>query len=251
MHLKKQRKNLTLKNMCYKPMETKELDTSRTELLIGVDGVEKLKNKSIILVGVGGVGGYVATMLVRAGIGKIKLVDFDKVSSSNVNRQVVATTKTVGRSKVEVLKEMLLEINPKLDCLIVDERLTEDNVSKIITPCDMCIDAIDSVNDKVSLIIYCKKHNISIISAMGAGNRYSVPKFYLTDIYKTHDDGLAKVIRKRLRQEGIDSLDVVTSEDKALQVGERTIGSISYYPAMCGITISAIVINKILKEEKI
>lgn len=236
--------------MCYKPMEIKEFDTSRTELLIGSDGVELLKNKKVILVGVGGVGGYVATMLVRAGIGHIKLVDFDKVSSSNINRQVVANVNTIGRSKVEVLKDMLLEINPQLDCEIINERLSQDNVSDIITPCDMCIDAIDSVNDKVSLIIYCKKHDVNIISAMGAGNRYCIPKFYVTDIYKTHDDGLAKVIRKKLRQENIENLDVVTSEDKALQIGERTIGSISYYPAMCGITISAVVINKFLEGVK-
>lgn len=222
------------------------MDTSRTELLIGKEGIEKLKNKSVILVGVGGVGGYVATMLVRAGVGKIKLVDFDKVSPSNINRQVVANVNTIGRSKVEVLKEKLLEINPNLHCEVVDERLTEQNVDRIITPCDMCIDAIDSVSDKVSLIIYCKKHNIDIISAMGAGNRVSIPRFYLTDIYKTHDDGLAKVLRKKLRESGIATLDVVTCEEKALQVEGRTIGSISYYPAMCGITLAAVVINKFL-----
>lgn len=224
------------------------MDLSRTELLIGQEGVEKLKSKSVILIGVGGVGGYVATMLVRAGIGKIKLVDFDKVSQSNINRQVVANVNTIGRSKVEVLKEMLLEINPNLNCQIVDQRLTEQNVSEIVTPCDMCIDAIDSVSDKLSLIIYCKAHNINIISAMGAGNRVSVPRFYLTDIYKTHDDGLAKAIRKKLRENGIESLDVVTCEEKALQVEGRTIGSISYYPAMCGITLAAVVINKFLEN---
>lgn len=225
------------------------MDLSREELLIGKEGVEKLKNKSVTLVGVGGVGGYVATMLVRAGIGKIKLVDFDKVSSSNINRQVVANIDTIGRSKVKVLREMLLKINPQLQCEIVDEKLTADNVEKIITSCHMCVDAIDSVADKIALIIYCKKHNINIISAMGAGNRTSIPRFILTDIFKTHDDGLAKVIRKKLRENGIASLDVVMAEEKALSTGERTIGSISYYPAMCGITLSAVVINKFLKEE--
>ena len=108
--------------------DNKVFDTSRTELLIGKDGIEQLKSKSVTLVGVGGVGGYVATMLARAGIGKIKLVDFDKVSPSNINRQVVANVNTIGRSKVEVLREMLLEINPELDCEIVDERLTSENV---------------------------------------------------------------------------------------------------------------------------
>ncbi len=231
-------------------MEDKTIfDTSRTELLIGKEGIEKLKNKSVILVGVGGVGGYVATMLVRAGVGKIKLVDFDKVSSSNINRQVVANVDTIGKSKVEVLKEMLLKINPDLQCEIEDVKLTADNVEKIITPCHMCIDAIDSVADKVALIIYCKKHNIDIISAMGAGNRTSIPRFVLTDVYKTHDDGLAKVIRKKLREAGVESLSVVTCEEKALSTGERNVGSISYYPGMCGITLAAVVINKFLEEE--
>ena len=227
---------------------TAAMDLSREELLIGKEGVEKLKSKSVILVGVGGVGGYVAELLVRAGIGMIKLVDFDKVSSSNINRQVVANSKTIGRSKVEVLKEILLKINPNLQCEIVDEKLTSDNVEKIITPCDICIDAIDSVTDKVALIIYCKNHNINIISAMGAGNRTGIPHFILTDIYKTHDDGLAKILRKKLRESGIATLEVVTCEEKAISTGQRTIGSISYYPAMCGITLAAVVINKFLKE---
>lgn len=222
------------------------MDLSREELLIGQEGIAMLKSKSVILVGVGGVGGYVATMLTRAGVGKIKLVDFDRVSPSNINRQVVANVDTIGRSKVEVLREMLLKINPELQCEIVDEKLTAENVERIITPCHMCIDAIDSVADKVALIIYCKKHNIDIISAMGAGNRTSIPRFVLTDIFKTHDDGLAKVLRKKLRESGIATLDVVTCEEKALSTGERTIGSISYYPAMCGITLAAVVINKFL-----
>ena len=221
-------------------------DMSRTELLIGKEGVEKLKSKSVTLVGVGGVGGYVAELLVRAGVGKVKLVDFDKVSASNINRQVVAFVDTIGRSKVEVLKEILLRINPDLQIEIIDEKLMPENVENIISPCDMCIDAIDSVADKVALIIYCKKHNIDIISAMGAGNRTSIPRFILTDIYKTHDDGLAKVIRKKLREAGVESLSVVTCEEKALSTGQRIVGSISYYPAMCGITLAAVVINKFL-----
>ncbi len=222
------------------------MDLSREELLIGHDGVETLKSKSVTIVGVGGVGGYVAELLVRAGIGRIKLVDFDNVSPSNINRQVVAFVDTIGKSKVEVLKEILLKINRNLICEIVDERLTAENVEKIITPCHMCIDAIDSVADKVALITFCKTHNINIISAMGAGNRTSIPRFILTDIFKTHDDGLAKVIRKKLREAGVESLSVVTCEEKAILTGERTVGSISYYPAMCGITLAAVVINKFL-----
>ena len=226
-----------------------KLDSSRTQLLIGEEGVRNLEKRSVTVVGVGGVGGYVAYMLARAGVGKLKLVDFDCVSPSNLNRQIVANVNTIGRSKVEVLKEMLLEINPALECEIVNQRLERENVSQIITECDMCVDAIDSVKDKVDLIVHCKSNNIPIISAMGAGNRFGVPRFYLTDIYKTHDDGLAKAVRKKLREAGVAKLSVVTSEEKGSPVGGGTVGSISYYPAMCGTTIAAIVINKFLEEK--
>ncbi len=222
------------------------MDTSRTELLLNIEGVNTLSSKKVTIVGVGGVGGYAAMMLARAGLGEITIVDFDRVSTSNINRQVVANVNTVGLLKVDVLGKMMKEINPDLKLKVVAEKLTEENVAEIISYCDMCIDAIDSVKDKIALIVHCKKNNIPIISAMGAGNRYDVPYFYLTDIYKTHDDGLAKVVRKKLRSEGIEGVDVVTTDSKPLQNKSGVVGSISYYPAMCGITISAVVINKLL-----
>ena len=225
------------------------MDNSRTQILIGKENIKLLEQKHVIVVGVGGVGGWVAYMLARAGICKLTLVDFDIVSSSNINRQILANVKTIGKIKVEVLKQILLEINPQLNIRIFNEQLTETNVAKLITSCDMCIDAIDSVNDKVSLIKHCKQNDIPIISAMGAGNRYDIPHFEVMDIFKTHDDGLAKVMRKKLRQEGVENLEVVCAGSKALSVGGGTVGSISYYPAMCGITLAAVVINKFLKGE--
>ena len=228
----------------------KLMDTSRNELLIGQDGQQKLKNSNIAIVGVGGVGGYVATMLARAGVEKLTIIDFDKVTSSNINLQVVALEKTIGEYKVEVLKKQLLEINSCLNITAIKNRLTQENVSQIITAqFDYVVDCIDSVPDKIALIVFCKKNNIKIISAMGAGNRTAVPKFYLTDIYKTHDDCLAKAVRKKLRAEGVESLEVVTCEDKACYSGS-IVGSISYLPAICGITLAAVIINKILEEKK-
>lgn len=244
MRLKKQNKNMILKNLSYKE---KVMDQSRTALLIGDEGVEKLSQKHITIVGCGGVGGYCAIMLARAGIGKMKIVDFDTVSPSNVNRQIVAFSSTIGRKKVDVLKEMMTDINQNMQIEKVDEKLTEENVERIITGTDLVVDAIDSVPDKIALIVYCKKHNIKIVSAMGAGNRCDIPVFEVVDIYKTCNDGLAKVVRKRLREEGVESLDVVTTFSKAAQA--RPVGSISYYPAMCGCTLSAWVINQIVKEE--
>lgn len=224
------------------------MDKSRTQALIGGNNVEKIASKRVTIVGVGGVGGYVATLLARAGVEKIRIIDFDTVSPSNFNRQVVAFKGNEGRLKVEALKDILLSINEDIEVDAVAQKLDKDNVSSLLKNSDIVIDAIDIVKDKVALIIYCKKHNINIISAMGAGNRYDQPNFYLTDIYKTHDDGLAKVIRKALREEGVKNLDVVTCDSKPEKV-EGVIGSISYYPAVCGAVIASAVVNKIIKEE--
>ena len=224
------------------------MDKSRTQALIGKNNVEKIASKRVTIVGVGGVGGYVATLLARAGVEKIRIIDFDTVSPSNFNRQVVAFKGNEGRLKVEALKDILLSINEDIEVDSVPQKLDKDNVSCLLKNSDIVVDAIDIVKDKVALIIYCKKHNINIISAMGAGNRYDQPNFYLTDIYKTHDDGLAKVIRKALREEGVKNLDVVTCDSKPEKV-EGVIGSISYYPAVCGAVIASAVVNKIIKEE--
>lgn len=224
------------------------MDKSRTEILIGSENIKKLGDKHITVVGCGGVGGNVAIFLARAGIEKFTLIDFDKVAPSNINRQVVAYKSTIYEFKVDVLKEMIENINENAKIKVIKERLTEDTVAKFIKDTNLVVDAIDSVKDKANLIIFCKKYNINIISAMGAGNRYDEPNFYLTDIFKTHDDGLAKAIRKILRQNNITSLDVVTCSSKPAKL-DRVIGSISYYPAMCGGTMSAVIINKIIKGE--
>ena len=224
------------------------MDKSPTQALIGEKNVEKIASKRVTIVGVGGVGGYVATLLARAGVEKMRIIDFDTVSLSNFNRQVVAFKGNEGRLKVEALKDILLSINEDIEVDSVPQKLDKDNVSSLLENSDIVVDAIDIVKDKVALIIYCKKHNINIISAMGAGNRYDQPNFYLTDIYKTHDDGLAKVIRKALREEGVKNLDVVTCDSKPEKV-EGVIGSISYYPAVCGAVIASAVVNKIIKEE--
>lgn len=224
------------------------MDKSRTALLVGDDGIEKLAQKHITIVGCGGVGGYCAVMLARAGIEKMTIVDFDSVSASNVNRQIVAFNDTLGRKKVDVLNEMMKNINANMQISVIDQKLTEDNVSAIIGQTDLVVDAIDSVSDKIALIIYCKKNNINIVSAMGAGNRCDIPVFEVVDIYKTYNDGLAKVVRKKLKEEGVKNLSVVTTFSKP-EIASRPVGSISYYPAMCGCTLSAWIVGQILKGE--
>ena len=221
----------------------------RTKALIGENGVKKLENSHVAVIGVGGVGGYVCLMLARAGVGRITLVDFDRVDETNINRQVVANVSTVGMLKTEVMKNMILSINKDCKVDIFSERFCAQFADKLFSnKFDYVVDAIDSVSDKIELIVYCKHHNINIISAMGAGNRIDIPHFKVMDIYKTSNDGLARVMRKKLREQGIEKLDVVTSESPAIKNDENKniIGSISYYPAMCGCVLSAYVINKIL-----
>ena len=222
--------------------------TTRTEMLIGKENCEKLKNSHITIVGLGGVGGYVAIMLARAGVSNFTLIDFDKVEESNINRQYVASTKTVGKFKTEVLKGLMEDINPEINIDIKTERLTEDNLSTLIDrKTNFCIDCIDSVKDKVALCTYCYFNNIPIISAMGAGNRIDIPEFKVMDLYKTANDGLAKAMRKNLKEKGVKNLQVVAPVSPALK-DINGVGSISYYPAMCGCVLSAYVINSLINS---
>jgi len=223
---------------------------NRTEILIGKDGVERLRQSNVAIIGIGGVGGYTCEMLARAGVGRLTLVDFDIVDTTNINRQVVADTTTVGKSKVEVMKELILKINPDCKVDVVNKRFTNDIAEKFFgdNNFDFVVDAIDSVKDKIDLICHCKQNDINIVSACGAGNRIGIPTFKIVDIYKTSYDGLAKVMRKNLRERGIRDLAVAISEETALpKLENKVIGSISYYPAMCGCVLSAYVIQELLK----
>ncbi len=219
----------------------------RTVALLGQNGVDCLENSHVCVIGIGGVGGYVCMMLARAGVSNLTLVDFDKVDETNINRQVVANVKTVGKLKTEVMKDMISEINPNCNVTVVSERFNKELAENLFKEkFDYVVDAIDSVNDKVDLIDFCKNNDINIVSAMGAGNRKNIPEFKVVDIYKTFNDGLAKVMRKKLRERQIISLDVVTSIEKAEKIEENVVGSISYYPAMCGCVLAAFVINKLI-----
>ncbi len=222
--------------------------SARTEMLIGKENCEKLKNSHVTIVGLGGVGGYVAIMLARAGVSNFTLIDFDKVEESNINRQYVATIDTVGRYKTEVLKNLMLEINPQINIEIKTERLTEENLSSLINiTTNFCADCIDSVKDKVALCSYCYFNNIPIVSAMGAGNRIDIPEFKVMDLYKTTNDGLAKAMRKNLKEKGVKKLQVVAPISPALK-NTNGVGSISYYPAMNGCVLSAYIINSIINS---
>ena len=212
------------------------------------DNIEKLFSANVIVFGVGGVGGYTAEMLVRSGVGNITIVDFDIVDISNKNRQIIALDSTIGKNKVNVLKSRLLDINPDCNVIAINAKLLKENLEDFnLKNFDYIIDAIDMVTSKIALIEYTHKNNIKIISAMGAGNRIGIPEFEVVDIYKTYNDGLAKVLRHNLRKLGIDKHNVVFSKNNAIPNGD-TIGSIAYYPAMCGCVLSAFVIEELLKR---
>lgn len=219
----------------------------RTKLLIGQDGVDNLTNKKVIIFGVGGVGGYVADMLVRTGIGSICIVDFDVVNESNINRQVIALHSTIGMAKVDVLKQRLLDINPncKIECL--NKKLLPENVEIFnLNQYDYVIDCIDMVTSKIALIDFCYKNKINIISALGAGNRLGIPNFVVKDIYQTSYDGLAKVLRKKLKERHISKHKVVVCEQKTIK--SDVVGSIAFYPTACACTVCAQVVMDLLKK---
>ena len=227
----------------------------RTEMLLGSDAMEKLKDSHVAVFGVGGVGGYTAEALVRSGIGKLTLVDSDIVAESNINRQIIATTKTVGRYKTEVMKERALEINPEIK---VEERrcffLPDTAAEFDFTQYDYVVDAVDTVTAKLALVQAADAAGVPIISCMGAGNKLNPGAFEITDIYKTSVCPLAKVMRRELKQRGIKKLKVLYSKEEALkprtevtpQEGRRaTPGSIAFVPSVAGLMIAVEVIRDI------
>lgn len=224
----------------------------RTEMLIGKEASEKLKNSSVIIFGIGGVGSYVVEALVRGGIGSLTLVDGDTVSESNINRQLVATEKTVGMPKVEVAKAHCLEVNSSCMVEALNVVYTPDNSSEFdLGKYDYVVDAIDSVKSKVELIVKADEAGVPVISSMGAGNKLDPTAFRVTDIYKTQTDPLAKVMRHELRAAGINKLKVVYSEEIPVPVknpdGTRAPGSVSFVPSACGLVIASEVIKDLIK----
>lgn len=228
---------------------------SRTEMLIGKEGVEKLKKSKVAIFGIGGVGSFVVEGLARAGVGKFILVDNDKVAESNLNRQLIATTKTIGRQKVEVCKERILEINPEAKVEIYSEFFMPDSPEIFDDTADYIVDAIDTVTAKIELIIRANKLNIPIISCMGTGNKLEPAMFEVTDIYKTSICPLAKVMRKELKTRGIKKLKVLYSKEEPIKpvaenresTKKQTPASISFVPSVAGLIIAGEVIKDIIK----
>ena len=228
---------------------------SRTRLLLGDEGVEKLQSSAVAIFGVGGVGGYVAEALARTGVGTMMIVDDDTVSLTNINRQLIALESTVGRKKVDVLRERLLDINPEINIVVRDEFFLPENSDTFdFSQFDYIVDAIDTVSGKIELVVKAERECTPIISSMGAGNKLDPTRFEVSDIYKTSVCPLARVMRTELRKRGVRKLKVVYSKEKAQKPLEseekfskrRTPGSLAFVPSVAGLIIAGEVVKDIV-----
>ena len=231
---------------------------SRTELLLGKSAMEHLSECRVAVFGIGGVGGYVCEALARSGIGAFDLIDNDKVCLSNINRQIIATGKTVGKYKTDVMKERILDINPEAEvntykCFFLPENASDFPFEKY----DYVIDAIDTVTAKIELVMQCQKRGVPIMSSMGAGNKLDPTRFRVTDIYRTSIDPLARVMRRELKKRGVKELKVVYSEEKPIRPvedmdsDERAVpGSTAFVPSVAGLIIAGEVIRDLTDKYK-
>ena len=229
----------------------------REELLIGKDNLKKLQQEKVAVFGLGGVGSYVVEGLVRAGIEKFILIDFDKIEKTNINRQIIATTKTIGEYKVDVEEKRIKEINPKAKVIkykeFIESKNNNEELFNEVKTADYIIDAVDTISAKIKIIEFANENKINIISALGTGNKLDPTKLKIDDIYNTKICPLAKVIRKELRKRNIEKLDVIYSEEEPIKINkkeenEKLIGSISYVPSVAGLMISYKVVNGLLEK---
>ena len=221
---------------------------TRTEWMLGSEAAEKLKNSSVLLFGLGGVGSYTAEAIVRAGIGKITIVDCDKVSVTNINRQIPALHSTVGRRKTDVMKERMQDISPAAAITAVDVFVGPETIDDFnFADYDFVIDAVDNVTAKLLIINKCNLSDTPVISCMGTGNKLDPSRFIISDISKTNTCPLARVVRRELKKSGISKCLVLWSDEEPVknETGERLPGSVSFVPAVAGLRIAGEVILRL------
>lgn len=216
---------------------------SRTEMLLGAEAIERLSRARVAVFGIGGVGGYVCEALVRSGVGAFDLIDSDKVSLSNLNRQIIATRRTVGQYKTDVMRERMLAINPDADvrlhrCFFLPEHAKDFPFAEY----DYIVDAVDTVTAKIELVMQAQANQVPIISSMGAGNKLDGSCFQVADLYQTKVCPLAKVMRRELKKRGIDKLKVVYSEEEP-QRRSSLPGSVAFVPSVAGLLIAGEVVK--------
>ena len=220
---------------------------NRLENLIGALSLEKLKNSTILVIGLGGVGGYVVEALARSGIGNLILVDYDIVDITNFNRQIVAINDNIGKYKVDCFKERIESINEECNVTIYNLKIDNDNIKDIFNAkIDFVIDSVDDIRAKVSIINYCLEHNIEFISSMGTGNRLDPSKLTITTLNKTYNDPLARIIRSKFDKNIQKKITVCLSLELPLKVTDKTvIGSNAFVPSSAGLLIASHIIRKI------
>ena len=224
----------------------------RLEKVIGKDKVDDLGQKCVLVIGCGGVGGYVCEALARSNIGRLIIVDFDVVDVTNINRQIIALESTNRQKKVDVLEKRLKDINPNLDVVKIDSFIGVDNIEVLFKDkLDYLVDACDSIKTKLALIDECLKRKIPFVSSMGTGNKLDPTKLDVVDIRKTVNDPLARIIRKYVKDKKIkDKVMVLSSTEVPVKTGERTPGSTAFVPGTAGLILASFVVRNLIKEKE-
>ena len=227
----------------------------RTAMLIGEEGVERLRSSRVIVFGVGGVGGFTVEALARAGVGAITIVDMDTVSITNINRQIIALSSTIGENKVDTLRRRIHDIDSDIEVNTVCRFIGEGDLAELmLSEYDYAVDAIDTVKTKIALAVECETLGVPLISSMGTGNKLDPSKFEVSDIYKTSVCPLARSMRSELKRRGVRSLKVVYSKEEPRKPlfspgdGGKTVGSISFVPSAAGLLIAAEVVKDLIKN---
>lgn len=225
---------------------------ARLEKVIRKDKVNDLGQKCVLVIGCGGVGGYVCEALARSNIGRLIIVDFDVVDITNINRQIIALESTIGQKKVDVLEKRLKDINPNLDVVKIDSFIGVDNIEVLFKDkLDYLVDACDSIKTKLALIDECLKRKIPFVSSMGTGNKLDPTKLDVVDIRKTVNDPLARIIRKYVKDKKIkDKVMVLSSTEVPVKTGERTPGSTAFVPGAAGLILASFVVRNLIKEKE-
>ncbi len=223
---------------------------SRLSKIISEEVVEALHNKTVLVLGCGGVGGYVCEALVRSNIGRIIIVDFDKIDESNINRQIIALESTIGLKKVDVLEKRLKDINSNCEVIKIDKFIDDSNLDELFEfNLDYFVDACDTVRTKKAVIDKCLKNKIKFISCMGTGNKLDPTKLEIVDIRKTNNDPLARIMRKYIKDKKInDKVMVLSSREVPIKTGESTPGSSAFVPSAAGLVIAGYVVCDLIKK---
>lgn len=224
-------------------------ELSRLSLMIGEQNIEKLSKKSVLVLGLGGVGGYALEALARSGIGHLYIADYDTIDITNINRQLIALQTTIGKSKTEVWRHRIKEILPTCQVTVIEKKITEENLSILFqNPIDYVVDACDTVSTKFALLQYCFSNHIPLVACLGTGKRMDPSKLEITELKKTNHDPIARILRKRVKEANISGkIPVIWSREIPKKIEEKTIASSIFVPASAGILAASYVVKNLLE----